>query len=82
MVTLAGPDISLVLAAARTKLEAYLETNRRLGGEISTSGIMAALTVEGVLKVILESPAAVVASDLTQAGYCFDIQISHGGYAS
>lgn len=82
LVTLAGPDISLVLAAARTKLEAYLATNRRLGREISTSGIMAALTVEGVLKVILESPAADVASDVTQAGYCFDIQISHGGYAS
>lgn len=82
LITLAGPDIGLVLAAARTKLEAYLASNRRLGREISTSGIMAALTVEGVLKVILDSPATDVASDLTQAGFCTDIQISHAGYAS
>lgn len=82
LVTLAGPDIGLVLAAARTRLDAYLSLNRRLGREISTSGIMAALTVEGVLKVVLASPAADVASDMTQAAYCAGIEITHGGYAS
>jgi phage-related baseplate assembly protein len=82
LVTLSGPDIGLVLVTARAKLDAYLALNRRLGREISISGIMAALTVEGVLKVDLAWPVADVACDMTQAASCTDIVITHGGYAS
>jgi phage-related baseplate assembly protein len=77
-----GPDVTLVLAAARAQLDVYLATNRKLGREISTSGIIAALTVEGVHKVVLAAPAADVVCDLTQAANCTDIAITHGGYAS
>jgi len=82
LVTLSGPDIGLVLLAARTRLDAYLSVNRRLGREISISGIMAALSVEGVLKVHLDAPGADVACDMTQAANCTEIVITHGGYAA
>lgn len=82
LITFTGPDIGLVLAAARTRLSGYLAFNRKLGREISTSGIIAALTVEGVQKVLLDAPLADVACDMTQAAYCTGLAVTHGGYAS
>ena len=82
LVTFAGPDITLVLAAARAKLDAYLAFNRRLGRDITTSGIIAALTVEGVHKVTLITPSADIACDLTEAAHCTAISVTHDGYAS
>ena len=82
LVTFAGPDLSVVLASARAKLDAYLIENRKIGRTITRSGIMAALTVAGVHRVDLTSPAADVSCDRTQAGSCTDITIEHGGYAS
>lgn len=82
LVTFDGPDINLVLAAARGKLEGYLAFNRKLGRDITTSGIIAALTVEGVHKVLLDAPLADIVCDLSEAANCTGIQITHGGYAS
>lgn len=82
LVTFAGPDLSVVLASARAKLDAYLTENRKLGRTITRSGIMAALTIAGVHRVDLTSPAADVSCDRTQAGWCTAIAIEHGGYAS
>jgi len=80
--TYAGPDYAIVLAAGRTKLDAYLASSRQLGRSITLSGLEAALTVEGVQRVELDGPLAHVTCDLTQAAHCTDIQIAHGGYAS
>ncbi|MDY1008778.1 baseplate assembly protein [Sphingomonas sp. CFBP9019] len=82
LITFDGPDINLVLAAARTRLDAYLAFNRKLGRTITTSGITAALTVEGVHKVNLPAPIADIDCDLTEAANCTGIAITHGGYAS
>ena len=82
LITFDGPDINLVLATARTKLDAYLAFNRKLGRAITTSGIIAALTVEGVHKVNLPAPVADIDCDLTEAAHCTGIAITHGGYAS
>ena len=82
LTTFDGPDINLVLAAARKKLDAYLAFNRKLGRAITTSGIIAALTVEGVHKVSLPAPVADIDCDLTEAANCTGITITHGGYAS
>ncbi len=82
LTTFDGPDINLVLATARMKLDAYLAVNRKLGREITTSGIIAALTVEGVHKVTLPAPTADIACDLTEAANCVGVTITHGGYAS
>jgi len=82
LITFAGPDINLVLATARAKLDAYLAFNRKLGRAIATSGIIAALTVEGVHKVRLDGPLTDIDCDLTEAANCTEILITHGGYAS
>jgi len=82
LVTFAGPDLSVVLASARARLDAYLVENRKIGRTITRSGISAALTVAGVHRVDLENPAADVICDRTQAGWCTGIVIDHGGYAS
>ncbi len=82
LVTFSGPDVSVVLDAARTALAAYLANNRKLGRTITLSGISAALTVAGVHRVDIAAPLADVACDPTQAGWCFDVGIAHGGYAA
>jgi len=82
LVTFAGPDISVVLTASRTALDAYLADNRKLGRTITRSGIIAALTAAGVHRVDLDEPVTDVACDPTQAAWCFDIVIAHGGYAA
>ncbi len=78
--TFAGPDPLLVLATARAKLDAYIATSRRLGRDITRSGIYAALTVEGVQRVELDAPLADVVCDATQAALCTGITVTHAGY--
>ena len=78
--TFAGPDPSLVLTAANEKLAFYLADARKLGRDISLSGLYAALTVEGVQRVELISPVASIVCDLTQAALCTAIDVSHAGY--
>lgn len=82
LVTFAGPDISVVLTASRTALDGYLADNHKLGRTITRSGISAALTAAGVHRVDLAAPATDVACDPTEAAWCFDISITHGGYAA
>jgi phage-related baseplate assembly protein len=82
LVTFSGPDVSVVLDTARHALAAHLAENRKLGRTITRSGITAALSVAGVHRVDLAAPIADVACDPTQAGWCFDIVITHGGYAA
>lgn len=82
LITFAGPDISVVLAAARDALDAYLATNRKLGRTVTRSGIIAALTVPGVHRVDLSAPIADIVCDPTQAAWCTDITVTHGGFAA
>nr|WP_314469827.1 baseplate J/gp47 family protein [uncultured Sphingomonas sp.] len=82
LVTFAGPDMTIVLAAARAALDAYLAANRKLGRTITRSGIIAALSVEGVHRVDLTDPAADVYCDPAQAAWCTGVAINHGGYAA
>lgn len=66
-----GPDTSMVLDAAQTSVQAYLDNQHRLGGDITISGLHAALHVQGaVAKVVLTSPAADVVTSGVQAAYC------------
>jgi len=77
--TFAGPDRTVVLQAARDRLDAYLAENRKLGRNINDSSIKAALTVPGVQRVVLPGWADIVCN-LTQAAWCTGIVITHGGY--
>jgi phage-related baseplate assembly protein len=74
-----GPDPSVVLEAAEAKLAAYVELVRRLGRDVTRSGIFAALHVEGVQRVELVSPAADVVLAATQAGHCDAIALEFAG---
>lgn len=78
--TFTGPDRQLVLTAARAQLDAYLLDCRKLGRDVTMSGLYAALTVPGVQRVTLASPIADIVCDDTQAAHCTGIAIAHGGY--
>lgn len=78
--TFAGPDVNLVLAASRVSLDAYLAISRRIGRDITLSGLYAAMTVEGVQRVEIVTPLADIVCDLTQAALCTSIALTHGGY--
>lgn len=77
--TFAGPDSDIVLAAARASLDAYLAASRRLGRDITLSGIYAALQVAGIQNVELTSPTATIVVGDTQAAYCDSVTLNYGG---
>lgn len=78
--TFAGPDRELLLTTARADLETYLADCRRLGRDVTLSGLYAALTVPGIQRVELASPTATIVCDATQTAHCTAITIAHGGY--
>lgn len=78
--TYSGPDAALVIATARASLDAYLARSRKLGRNVTLSGISAALTVEGVQRVVLDAPLAEIICDATQAARCTAITVTHAGY--
>jgi phage-related baseplate assembly protein len=77
--TFAGPDADVALANARAGLDAYLADSRKLGRDITLSGLYAALQVAGIQNVELVSPTASIVIDDTQAGYCESVTINYGG---
>ena len=79
--TFAGPDAGLVLDVARAKLDAYLAASRRLGRDITMSGLYAAMTVEGVQRVEILAPLGDIVCDLSEAARCTSIDLTHAGYA-
>ncbi len=79
LTTFAGPDASVVIAEALARLDAYLAACFRLGRDVTRSGIIAALSPEGVQDVDLVSPAANVVVTRTQAARCTSIDVTHAG---
>ncbi|RZF19655.1 baseplate assembly protein [Serratia marcescens] len=73
-----GPEVAPILTAAKQRLHNYVLTMRRLGRSIRRSGIIAALTVEGVERVEVAQPASDIVLDKTQAGYCTGVNITPG----
>lgn len=80
--TFSGPDSAVVLQQARSNLERYTESMRRLGRDITLSGIYAQLHVAGVQRVELISPTANIVCDSAQAAHCESISIVHAGIAA
>ncbi|MGI2144451.1 baseplate J/gp47 family protein [Shewanella frigidimarina] len=76
---LPGPDSQVVLAAANQALARYQNEQRRLGADITLSGIYKTLHQNGVNNVSLISPAADVMILDHQAAYCTNVNISIGG---
>lgn len=74
-----GPDAGVVMAEANARLAAYIADNRRLGRDITISGLHAALSPPGVKRVVLAQPLTEVACDKTQAAHCTGVQVEWGG---
>ncbi|MEQ9910090.1 baseplate assembly protein [Pectobacterium odoriferum] len=74
-----GPEAEPIRIAAETRLQAYITAQHRLGRDIRRSAIFAALHVEGVQRVDLESPAADIVLDKSQASYCANWVLNIGG---
>jgi phage-related baseplate assembly protein len=75
---LPGPDRSIVLDAAQTRLAAYIAARRRfdpLLGKVTVSGIIAALQVDGVDDVQLASPIANVVPADGQWARCTAVSV-------
>lgn len=77
--TFSGPDGSVVMDAARAKLDEYVASSHRIGRDITRSGIFAALHVEGVQNVVLTSPSADIVITREQAPHCTGITLSYAG---
>ncbi|OOF59362.1 baseplate assembly protein [Rodentibacter myodis] len=70
-----GPEYEPIKAETLKKLTAYTEEKRRLGRDISLSGIYAALHLEGVQRVELLSPTTDIVLPSSKSGYCTNINI-------
>ncbi|MFO2466217.1 baseplate J/gp47 family protein [Pseudomonas sp. 15FMM2] len=71
-----GPDPAVVLSASRVSLDRAIADARRLEGQLSLSGIYAALHVSGVRRVELKSPTADVACDKRHYPSCTGIALT------
>ncbi|WP_068083131.1 baseplate assembly protein [Novosphingobium rosa] len=76
-----GPDRSVVLAAARDRLQTYITMSLLLGRDIVRAGHISALMPQGVQNVDLRSPAADQALSDQQSPNCISINLVDGGVA-
>lgn len=74
-----GPAAKPLLDAARQALADYIEKTRKLGYDVTRSGLFAALHQPGVQRVDLLSPAADIVMASTQAGDCTAQVVELGG---
>lgn len=71
-----SPEYEPIMANARAKLSEYTAEKRRLGRDITLSGIYAALHIEGVQRVELLSPARDIILQPHQAGFCTETTLT------
>ena len=79
LVFFAGPDSDVVLNTAKDSLAKYLAESRRIGRNITLSGLYAALKVPGVEDVLDLTPNTTLVVSDTEAGYCTAVAIQSGG---
>lgn len=70
-----GPEYEPIKNEAQKRLAAYTQERRRLGRDITLSGIYSALHIEGVQRVELIQPTQDVILTNNKAGICTNIQI-------
>ncbi|MDO8048479.1 baseplate J/gp47 family protein [Janthinobacterium sp. SUN211] len=71
-----GPEVPILLDAARANAVRVSQPRRPLGHSIYRSACSAAVHVEGVRKVVLSSPVADIELDATQAARCTAIKLN------
>ncbi|MBP8813923.1 MAG: baseplate J/gp47 family protein [Laribacter sp.] len=74
-----GPSPIPVIEAARMALDRYLSESRKIGYDVTMSGIYAALHQPGVQRVELASPAGNIVIDEASSALCTRITLDVGG---
>lgn len=74
-----GPDATVVMLSAIEAVTAYAETQRRIGYDVTLSGLYAALHQPGVQNVNLISPTETLVIGDGQASYCTGITVNAAG---
>ena len=79
LVILPGPDSSVVTQTAIEAMASYAETQRKIGYDITLSGIYAALHQPGVQRVNLTTPVENIVIGSGQSSYCTGITVTVAG---
>lgn len=70
-----GPQSEPIKQTAQNRIEKYVQQSKRIGRDVTLSGIYSALHVEGVQNVEIIQPLADIVLDSHQASYCTAINI-------
>lgn len=70
---------SLLLEAAHLRIQSYIQKTRKEGQSIRLSALYAALHVDGIKRVIIDSPAADIEIDIYHHPHCTETSITIGG---
>lgn len=73
---LPGPDATVVLQSAIDAVTAFVESQRRIGYDVTLSGLYHALHQPGVQNVNLTSPISSLVLGDGQASYCTEINVT------
>lgn len=76
LLTYSGPDPEVVRAAALAAVQAYAEAQRRVGYDVTLSGLYAALHQPGVQSVNLISPTGTIVIADGEAGNCTSFTVT------
>lgn len=79
LVILPGPDPEVVRQASVDAITSYTEAQRKIGYDVTLSGVYAALHQPGVQRVNLTSPTANLVIGDGQASYCTSITVTVAG---
>lgn len=74
-----GPESEPIADAAEKALQDWLADQGSIGRDVALSAIMAALHVQGVQRVEIQSPPGNVVISDTQAARCISVTIAKGG---
>lgn len=74
-----GPESEPIADAAEEALQSWLADQGSIGRDVARSAIMAALHVQGVQRVEVQSPPVNVVISDTQAARCTSVTITKGG---
>lgn len=71
------PNIPMIIEEVKNNIQNYVNSQHKLVGVMAISGIYASChAIEGVKRVILESPSADIETQDYQAPYCTNIEVS------
>ncbi|WP_241086851.1 baseplate J/gp47 family protein [Candidatus Vondammii sp. HM_W22] len=76
-----GPDAALIIEGANAKAQGYVEDRKRIGYDVTLSGLHAAIHRSGVQRVEMIELVSDFQINNRQASYCLSIEINNQGVA-